>query len=84
MPHELTGWHALVALAAVLLIFGSTRRAELADGVGRVLRALKDEVDTSATDLPSTVVTHDDDTVRPVYDENEPESERSAAERIAA
>ncbi|TFI44641.1 twin-arginine translocase TatA/TatE family subunit [Rhodococcus sp. 1R11] len=44
MLHNLTGWHALVVLAIVLLVFGSTKLPSLAKGVGQSIRILKDEV----------------------------------------
>lgn len=43
MLHNLTGWHALVILAVVLLIFGSTKLPALAKSVGQSVRILKDE-----------------------------------------
>ena len=54
MLHNLTGWHALIVLAILLLVFGSTKLPSLAKGVGQSLRILKDEVredkTTSTTD----------------------------------
>ena len=44
MLHNLTGWHALIVLAILLLVFGSTKLPSLAKGVGQSLRILKDEV----------------------------------------
>lgn len=44
MLHNLTGWHALVILAVVLLVFGSAKLPALARGVGQSLRILKEEV----------------------------------------
>ncbi|WP_063057487.1 Sec-independent protein translocase subunit TatA/TatB [Nocardia sienata] len=44
MLHNLTGWHALIVLAIILLVFGSTKLPSLAKGVGQSLRILKDEV----------------------------------------
>lgn len=63
MLHNLTGWHALIVLAILLLIFGSTKLPSLAKGVGQSMRILKDEVredknSTSATTAPL----HDVDT----------------------
>ncbi|MBY6368149.1 twin-arginine translocase TatA/TatE family subunit [Rhodococcus corynebacterioides] len=49
MLHNLTGWHALIVLAILLLVFGSTKLPALAKGVGQSLRIFKDEArDTSA------------------------------------
>ncbi|MBY4127374.1 twin-arginine translocase TatA/TatE family subunit [Rhodococcus fascians] len=44
MLHNLTGWHALIVLAILLLVFGSTKLPSLAKGVGQSMRILKDEV----------------------------------------
>lgn len=44
MLQNLTGWHALVILAIVLLVFGSTKLPALAKSVGQSVRILKDEV----------------------------------------
>lgn len=44
MLHNLTGWHALVVLAILLLVFGAAKLPALAEGVGRSLRILKDEI----------------------------------------
>jgi sec-independent protein translocase protein TatA len=50
MLQNLTGWHALVILAIVLLVFGSAKLPQLAKGVGQSMRILKDEVrDPSST-----------------------------------
>lgn len=43
MLRNLTGWHALIILATVLLIFGSTRLPALARSVGESVRILKKE-----------------------------------------
>lgn len=44
MLQNLTGWHALVILAIVLLVFGSAKLPALAKSVGQSMRILKDEV----------------------------------------
>lgn len=49
MLHNLTGWHALIVLAILLLIFGSTKLPSLAKGVGQSMRILKDEVREDTT-----------------------------------
>lgn len=43
MIQNLTGWHALILLAVVLLIFGAAKLPALARGIGQSLRILKDE-----------------------------------------
>ncbi|MGX1596828.1 twin-arginine translocase TatA/TatE family subunit [Dietzia maris] len=44
MLHNLTGWHALVILAIMLLVFGASKLPALAKSVGQSMRILKDEV----------------------------------------
>lgn len=44
MLANLTGWHALIILAIVLLIFGSAKLPALAKGVGQSMRILREEV----------------------------------------
>ena len=68
---NLTGVHALVILAVVLLLFGAAKLPALAKSVGQSVRILKDETkDTGATtgtaaasDTPA--VTHDTAYVAP-------------------
>lgn len=44
MVQNLSGWHALVILAIVLLVFGSSKLPLLAKSVGQSVRILKTEV----------------------------------------
>ena len=44
MLQNLSGWHALVILAVVLLLFGAAKLPALAKSVGQSVRILKDEV----------------------------------------
>lgn len=44
MLQNLTGWHALVVLAVILLVFGATRLPALARSVGQSVSILKREV----------------------------------------
>jgi sec-independent protein translocase protein TatA len=41
---NLTGWHALILLAVVLLVFGAAKLPALAKSVGQSVRILKKEV----------------------------------------
>lgn len=41
---NLTGWHALIVLAVILLFFGAAKLPSLARSVGQSARILKDEV----------------------------------------
>lgn len=43
MLHNLTGWHALVILAIVILVFGAAKLPTLARSLGQSVRILKDE-----------------------------------------
>ncbi|KRF20638.1 hypothetical protein ASG90_18900 [Nocardioides sp. Soil797] len=45
---NLTGWHALVILTIVLLVFGSAKLPALARSVGQSMRILRDEVHDEA------------------------------------
>lgn len=55
---NLTGWHALIVLAVILLFFGAAKLPSLARSVGQSARILKDEVsgdaDTRADTRPDT------------------------------
>lgn len=53
MLANLTGWHALIILAIVLLVFGASKLPALAKSVGQSMRILKDEVKDGA-DAPAT------------------------------
>lgn len=44
MLQNLTGWHALVILAIVLLVFGSSKLPLLAKSIGQSVKILKTEV----------------------------------------
>lgn len=43
MLQNLTGWHALIILALILLIFGAAKLPALAKSVGQSMRILKTE-----------------------------------------
>ncbi|MFT4124076.1 MAG: twin-arginine translocase TatA/TatE family subunit [Microbacteriaceae bacterium] len=49
MFSNLTGWHALIILAVVVLLFGATKLPALARSVGQSVRILKKEVAEPAT-----------------------------------
>lgn len=44
MFQNLTGWHALIILAVVVLIFGAAKLPALAKSIGQSMRILKSEV----------------------------------------
>jgi len=55
---NLTGWHALILLAVVLLFFGATKLPGLAKSVGQSMKIFKTEVrDGQAADDASAPVT---------------------------
>lgn len=43
MLHNLTGWHAFVILAIIILVFGAAKLPALAKSLGQSVRILKDE-----------------------------------------
>ena len=58
MLSNLTGWHAIIILAVILLVFGSTKLPALAKSVGQSMRILKDEVaDGSRTEAQAATAT---------------------------
>ncbi len=46
----LRGWHIVVLLVVVLLLFGAPKLPELAKSVGKSLRILKDETKSLSSD----------------------------------
>lgn len=52
---NLTGWHAVIILAVVLLIFGAAKLPALAKSVGQSVKILKKEVHTEAAPNPASV-----------------------------
>jgi sec-independent protein translocase protein TatA len=46
MLSNLTGWHALIILAVVILLFGATRLPALARAVGQSTKIFKSELST--------------------------------------
>ncbi|MDR6690923.1 sec-independent protein translocase protein TatA [Microbacterium sp. 1154] len=52
MLQNLTGWHALIVLAVIVLVFGAAKLPALARSLGQSVRILKTEVAESRTELP--------------------------------
>ena len=50
---NLTGWHALIVLAVILLFFGAAKLPSLARSVGQSARILKDEVSADTDPAPT-------------------------------
>ncbi len=53
MFQNLTGWHALIVLAVVLLMFGSKKVPELARSLGKAQREFKDGLRAEASAEPA-------------------------------
>lgn len=68
---NLTGWHALIVLAVILLFFGAAKLPSLARSVGQSARILKDEV------AERPVVPQPADAAVPPASESEPETVRA-------
>lgn len=50
MFQGLTGWHALIILAVVVLLFGATKLPALAKSVGQSMKIFKNEMKTGDAD----------------------------------
>ncbi|MEY2849165.1 MAG: hypothetical protein RI885_1832 [Actinomycetota bacterium] len=48
----LTGWHAVIILAVILLLFGAAKLPALAKSVGQSMKIFKNEVKTGRDDEP--------------------------------
>ena len=54
MLQNLTGWHALIILAVVVLIFGAAKLPALAKSVGQSMRILKNETRDDSAETPAS------------------------------
>ena len=52
MFQGLTGWHALILLVIIVLIFGATKLPALAKSVGQSMKIFKNEVKPEASAEP--------------------------------
>lgn len=59
MFQNLTGWHAVIVLAVILLLFGATKLPALARSVGQSMRIFKTEVADSSRAAPENEQTDD-------------------------
>ena len=50
---NLTGWHALIILAVVILLFGATKLPALAKSVGQSMNIFKTEMRDAAAQTPA-------------------------------
>jgi sec-independent protein translocase protein TatA len=53
MLHNLTGWHLVIILVIVVLLFGATRLPTLAKSVGQSMKIFRQEMKTQ-NDEPET------------------------------
>lgn len=56
MLHGMTGWHLLIVLAVILLLFGAAKLPALAKSVGQSARVFKGEMKAMKTEDGSDVV----------------------------
>ncbi len=59
MLQNLTGWHAILILVVVLLVFGASKLPALAKSVGQSVKILKDEVADGGRASDSTEATNE-------------------------
>lgn len=50
MFQGLTGWHAVIILAVIVLLFGATKLPGLAKSVGQSMKIFKNEMKSGDTD----------------------------------
>lgn len=50
MFQGLTGWHAVIILAVIVLLFGATKLPALAKSVGQSMKIFKSEMKTGEAD----------------------------------
>ncbi|SDO62396.1 sec-independent protein translocase protein TatA [Microbacterium sp. ru370.1] len=65
MLQNLTGWHALIVLAVIVLIFGAAKLPALARSLGQSVRILKTEVGDSRAESAVAPVGEGDDRATP-------------------
>lgn len=54
MFQGLTGWHALIILAVIVLLFGATKLPALAKSVGQSMKIFRSEMKTGEADEKTT------------------------------
>jgi len=57
MLGNLTGWHLLIIVAIVLLLFGATRLPALARSIGQSTKIFREEMKTGSTTTPDAAGT---------------------------
>lgn len=53
MLGNLTGWHLVIILAVIILLFGATKLPTLARSIGQSMRIFKSEMKTMKSDDPA-------------------------------
>jgi sec-independent protein translocase protein TatA len=61
----LSGWHLLILLAVLVLLFGSKRLPVMARAVVQSARIFKGEMKGTATEIPTQEQEHTSDTTHP-------------------
>lgn len=87
MFQNLTGWHALIILAVIVLIFGAAKLPALAKSVGQSMRILKNETNLDGpavdrADVPAASA-EPDDVAPSVADPGQPAQLRPASRYVA-
>ncbi|WP_166826339.1 twin-arginine translocase TatA/TatE family subunit [Brevibacterium limosum] len=72
MLHNLTGWHALVILAIIILVFGAAKLPALAKSLGQSVRILKDETTDKRSDESAPAPPHHEAVTDPVIADPNP------------
>ena len=54
MFQNLTGWHAIIVLVVILLLFGASKLPALAKSVGQSMKIFKNEIKTTDADATPT------------------------------
>ncbi len=71
---NLNGWHAVIIIAVILLLFGAPKIPQLARSLGQSMRILKTEIREesgakASSDAPSAPVTESVESRVPTYDD---------------
>lgn len=71
---NLNGWHAVIIIAVILLLFGAPKIPQLARSLGQSMRILKTEIREepgakAASDAPSAAVADGVESRVPTYDD---------------
>ena len=71
---NLNGWHAVIIIAVILLLFGAPKIPQLARSLGQSMRILKTEIREepgakATSDAPSSAVADTGESRVPTYDD---------------